>query len=218
MDPATPQLAFAVESAGALEFAAVPTLRLELRIEDTAGVGVESVTLETQIRIAATRRGYDAGAQERLVELFGRPEQWGASLRSLHWTNVVAHVPGFSGSTRFDLLVPCSYDFELAVARYFDALEDGDVPLELLFSGAVFYAGADGRLQAGRIGWDRDAECRVPVGVWKDMMRRHFGDRAWLRLRKDAFDRLQAYKARNMLLTWEDAIEALVSGAEGRRG
>ncbi len=217
MDAAAPQLTFAVESAGALELAAVPTLRLELRIEDAGGVVVKAVTLETQIRIAATRRSYDAGAQERLVEVFGRPEQWGASLRSLHWTNVVAHVPGFVGSTRFDLLVPCSYDFELAVARYFDALEDGEVPLELLFSGTVFYSGGDGRLQAGRIGWDRDAACRVPVRVWKEMMARHFGDRTWLRLRKDAFDRLQAYKARNTLLTWEDAIETLVSEAEGRR-
>jgi hypothetical protein len=209
-----PELSFAVESAGALELAAVPTLRIELRIESRGGVPVRSVALETQIRIAATQRSYGACAQERLVELFGRPEQWGASLRSLHWTNVVAHVPAFSHSTRFDLLVPCSYDFELAAARYFDALEDGEVPLELLFSGTVFYTGQDGRLQITRISWERDARCRLPVAVWKAMMERHFGDSAFLRLRKGTLDRLQAYKARNTLLTFEDAINSLLREAE----
>jgi len=30
-----------------------------------------------------------------------------------------------------------------------------------------------------------------------------------VRLRKDSFDRLSAYKSRNALATWDDALEAL---------
>ena len=149
--PTAPDLRFAVAGAGPLEYAAVPTLRFELEV-DAGGVPVRSMTLETQIRVAAPKRGYDAAAQERLVDLFGPPELWSRSLRSLHWTNLVSHVPAFEGRTRVDLLVPCASDFELAVVRYFAALEDGEVPLELLFSGTVFYAEADGRLQVARIG------------------------------------------------------------------
>ena len=208
------ELRFAVESAQPLEYAAVPTLIFGLRIEAPEGLPVRSVTLDTQIRIASTRRSYDGGEQERLVELFGAPEQWARSLQSLHWTNLVMHVPGFSGSTLVDLAVPCSSDFELTAGRYFGALEHGEAALEFLFSGTVFYAGADGRLQVARIGWDKDAEFRLPVAAWRDLMQRHYPDAQWLRLRRSAFDRLQGYKARHTLLSFEDALDALLDRAE----
>jgi len=38
------------------------------------------------------------------------------------------------------------------------ALDDGEVPLEFLFSGTVFYSGDDGALQTMRISWDAEAE------------------------------------------------------------
>ena len=45
-------------------------------------------------------------------------------------------------------------------------------------------------------------------------MDRHFPDSAWLRLRRDSFDRLHAYKARGSHLSWEDAVDALLRDAE----
>jgi hypothetical protein len=101
----------------------------------------------------------------------------------------------------------------VAASKYFNALEGGEVPLEFLFSGTVFYAGADGRLQVGRIGWDKDADYRLPVSVWRAMIDRYFPDSAWLRLRRESFDRLTAYKARHTLLTWEDAVDKLLREA-----
>jgi hypothetical protein len=208
---AAPVLNFKIEDAGVLEYAAGPTLRFALAIESQGGP-VRSVALDIRVRIAATRRAYDARAQARLVELFGHPDQWGRSLRSLHWANVSLHVPGFRASTVVDLPLPCTYDFELTVSKYFHALEDGEVPLEFLFGGTVFYAAPDGRLQIGRIGWDKDAEFRLPVTVWDEMMDRYFPNSAWLRLQRDCFDRLYAHKARGGFLTWEHAIDALLPG------
>ena len=37
----------------------------------------------------------------------------------------------FTGRGEFTLAVPCTYDLEVAAAKYLDALPDGDVPLEL---------------------------------------------------------------------------------------
>jgi hypothetical protein len=207
-----PELSFAIEEAGPLEHAAAPTLRFALRIE--AAADVRSVALSVEIRIAATRRVYDEAAQRRLVELFGAPEDWGRNLHALHWTSLNVTVPGFSRSTAVELLVPCSYDLEVTGAKYLNALEDGEVPLEFLFSGTVFYAGADGRLQVDRIAWDKEASFRLPVGVWRQTMDRYFPGAGWLRLRRDTFDRLSAYKAKHTLLTWEDAVEALLREAE----
>jgi hypothetical protein len=140
-----PNLDFRVEGAEVQEFAAVPNLLFKLRVENLEEEPIRSVALNTQIRIAATQRHYDAVEQERLLELFGEPSRWKDTLRSLLWTHTVLQVPAFSGSTVADMPVPCTYDLEVVAAKYFYALEDGEVPLEFLFSGTVFYAGEDGR-------------------------------------------------------------------------
>jgi len=45
-------------------------------------------------------------------------------------------------------------------------------------------------------------------------MDRVFPGSAWLRLDKERFDRLHAYRARRTLLTWEDAVDSLLNSAE----
>jgi len=209
-----PDLDFAVENAEVLEYAAVPSLLFKLRVENLEEEPIRSVALNTQIRIAATRRHYDAVEQERLLEVFGEPQRWGNTLRSLLWTHNTLQVPPFSGSTVVDMPIPCTYDLEVIGSKYFYALEDGEVPLEFLFSGTVYYAGEGGRLQIVRISWEKEAEFRLPVRLWKEMMERYFPNSAWIRLRKDAFDRLYDYKVRRGLPTWEAAVETLLRASE----
>jgi Family of unknown function (DUF6084) len=209
-----PELTFAVEGAEALPFAAIPTLGLRLRIESLGGVPIRSLALTTQIRIAVTRRSYDPATQERLVEVFGEPPRWGQTLRSLLWTHTTLNVPAFTGSTVAEMPVACTYDFEVVAAKYLHALHDGDVPLELLFSGTIFYLGESGLLRTALISWDKEAEYRLPVGVWRDVMDQYFPDSAWLRLRKETFDRLYAYKAQRALPTWEEAVERLLESGD----
>jgi uncharacterized protein DUF6084 len=199
-------LGFSVEGAARVEHAAVPTLRFALGV--SCEVPVRSVLLDVQLQIAARRRGYDAAAHERLFELFGPVGDWPTTLRTLLWTRTTLVVPAFEGSTVVDLDVPCSYDLEVAASRYLDALSDGSVPLEFLFSGSVFYED-DGRLQTVRLSWDSEAAYALPVAVWKETMEHHFRGTAWVRLSKESFDRLSAYKSRNAFATWDDALEAL---------
>jgi hypothetical protein len=195
-----------------LEHAVVPTLRFAVEIGTVgAAAQVRSVALNVEVRIAATRRRYVEGERDKLFDLFGPPEEWGRNLKTLHWTNLTVQVPPFTGTTEIELPITCTYDLEVAASRYFDALEDGEVPLEFLFSGTVFYAGADGRLQVGRIGWDKDADFRLPVSAWRAMIDRYFPDSAWLRLRRESFDRLTAYKARHTLLSWEQVVDRLLA-------
>ena len=212
-EPGTlPSLDFAVESAEAVRFAAAPTVAFTLRI--ASDKPVRSLALNAQIRIAPARRRYSERDQARLVELFGPPERWGETLRTFLWTHASALVPPFADETSVELTAPCTYDLEVATAKYFYALDDGDVPLELLFSGTIFFA-ADGRmLQAAQIPWDCEATFRMPVRVWKQAIENHFPGSAWLRLREDVFDRLVAYKARHALPTWEATVDDLLEGRE----
>jgi hypothetical protein len=209
---AIPELAFAVTDARRMDHAAAPTLSFALQVESVDGGPIRSILLDTQVQIAARRRRYDAGEQARLFELFGPPAGWGASLRTLLWHRATIVVPPFSGTAVVNLSLPCSYDLQVAAARYFDALDGGEVPLEFLFSGSVFYSTPSGALQTARLSWNHEAEYRLPVQVYKDTLDAYFRGTAWLRLRKDSFDRLVAYKARHAFASWEDAVDALLEG------
>jgi len=202
-----PVLGFAVEGAEPVEHAAAPTIAFAVRIESGDERPVRSVLLDVQVQIATRRRRYDEATHDRLFELFGPIEHWGTTLQALLWTRATLVVPPFTGATVVQLPIACSYDLEVAASRYFDALDGGDVPLEFLFSGTVFY----GRpLQAGRISWESEAGYRMPVALWRETMERHFPGTAWLRLPKASFDRLVAHKSRHALATWEDVVDSLL--------
>lgn len=208
-----PDLSFQVERADVLRHAAVPTLAFALRIANQDAEPIRSVDLRAQIRILANQRGYSRDEQEHLADLFGEPRRWGETLRSMLWTHTGVQVPAFSESTVVDLPVPCTYDFEVVSAKYFHAVASGEIPLELLFSGTVFYAGPRG-LQVSQISWEKEAHYHMPASLWHELMDAYFPNSAWLRLRKDIFDRLARYKTQAGLVTWEDAVESLLRTRE----
>jgi hypothetical protein len=210
MPEVVPALGFAVRDAEALRFAAVPTIEFTLTVDADGGRPIRSVLLEVQIQIAARQRSYEDAAQEALIELFGTPDRWGSTLRTLLWTRTTVIVPPFEGSTAVALPIACTYDLEVTAGRYFAALGDGEVPLEFLFSGSVFFVGPKGMLQTARIALDQDVVYRLPVRVWREAIDRHFPHSAWLRLGRDRFDRLRAFRGRHALPSWDAAIDALL--------
>lgn len=205
-----PELAISVTDAGAEPHAAVPTLRFTLDVASRNGIAIRAAIIVAQIRIAAARRPYGGEEQARLAELFGSPDRWGTTLRSLYWTHATMVLPPFEDRTGAALLVPCTYDFELIAAKYLHAVQDGYIPLDFLFSGSVFYLDDDGMLKTTRVSWDSESGYRLPVRVWKDLIDQYFPQSAWVRLRRDTFDRLYAFKAERSLPTWEDAVESLL--------
>ena len=62
--------------------------------------------------------------------------------------------------------------------------------------------------------WDREANFRLPISVWKEMMEMHFPNTAWLCLRRDVFEQLYQYKVRHGIPTWEQAISRALAAAE----
>lgn len=210
-----PDLRFEVMGVDAPAHAMTPTLVFTLRVTNTpAEEVIHSVLLRCQIQMAATRRSYTPAEKARLVEVFGAPERWRETVRPLLWTHATLVVPRFSGETTAELPIPCGYDLEIIGAKYFDALEDGEVPLTFLFSGTVFYEGAGGAFQVGQISWEREASYRLPVATWREMIARYYPNVAWLLLRKDIFDQLRDYRAAHALPTWEQAIARLLESAD----
>jgi hypothetical protein len=210
-----PELSFAVEGAEAVKFAAAPLLAFKLRVSNAvAAEPIYSVALRCQSMIETTRRRYNRQESTRLFDLFGRPEDYHRTLRSMLWTFTNVNVPAFVESTLVDLPVPCTYDFNVAAAKYFYALEDGEVPLSLLFSGTVFYEAGEANLQVGQSPWEKEAAFRLPVRAWKEMMDHYYPNSARLCLHRDLFDRLYLYKIRHGLTSWEAVLENLLPQEE----
>jgi len=208
-----PQLTFQIDGAAAVPYAAVPTIGFKLHIRNRGDSEIRGVTLQCQVQIESTQRHYATEEQHRLFDLFGEPHRWSQTLRSMLWTQVNTNVSVFTGETAVDLLVPCSFDFNVAATKYFGSLEDGNVPLSFLFSGTVFYSPAAGQLQIQQIPWDNEAKFQLHVVIWKEMMEAYYPNEKWLAIRGDIFDRMVEYKRRRAIPTWDQALESLLSTA-----
>jgi Family of unknown function (DUF6084) len=210
-----PDLNFSVESAEAVPFAAAPTLSFKLRVGSTRQEEmIHTIALRAQIQIESTRRRYTSAEKAKLLDLFGEPDRWSRTLRSMLWTHASVVIPSFTGDTTVDLHIPCTFDFNVAATKYFHGLSEGDVPLNLLFSGTVFYATPEGALQVSPISWDKEARFRLPVQVWRTMMDEYYPNSAWLAIHRDVFERLYAFKVRNGIPAWEEALDRLLAGVE----
>src|SRR5262245_38812200 len=127
-----PDLSFSVVDGAAESHAAVPTLRFTLEVGSRNRIPIHSALLNAQVPITAAQRPYDVSEQARLVEIFGTPDRWGVTMRSLHWTQATIVLPRFDDRCTAALLVPCTYDFELVIAKYLHGLIEGEVPLDFL--------------------------------------------------------------------------------------
>jgi hypothetical protein len=185
-----PDLDFKVEAVAPLRNAAAPTLVFQLHATNTTAETIHTALLSCQIMLDVTRRRYSADEQEQLLDLFGKPELWDSAI--------------------VDLKVPCTFDVNVAATKYFAGLKEGDVPLLLLFSGTIFYA-VEGRvLQVTQIPWEKEASYRLPVRVWQEMMDIYYPNSVWLNLRRDVFERLNRYKMRSGIPTFEQALERII--------
>ena len=206
-----PDLSFQVVGADVTPYAMVPLLTFRLQVTNASpDEAIHNVVLRCQIQIETTRRKYQPEEGQRLRDLFGEPERWGQTLRAMLWTHASVVVPPFTGRTIADVPVSCSYDFNVAATKYFYGLEQGEIPLDFLFSGSVFYQDQQGALQVAPISWSQEARFRLPVATWRQLMEAYYPNMAWVQLRRDVFDRLYQYKMDHGIPTWEQAIERIL--------
>jgi hypothetical protein len=206
-----PNLSVQVDGASVTPFAIAPLLTFRLRVTNASpDEAIHNVVLRCQIQIEATKRHYRPEEEASLRDLFGEPARWGQTLRAMLWTHANVVVPPFAGGTIVELPVACTYDFNVAATKYFYALEEGEIPLDFLFSGSVFYQDAEGALQVAPISWSLEARFRLPVATWRQLMDTYYPNTAWIQLRSDVFDRLYHYKVRHGIPTWEEAVDRIL--------
>ncbi len=206
------ELVFDCIGARAERFAVVPSFSLALRISETSGQQVDAIALRAQLRIEPFRRGYSDAEADRLHDLFGERQRWSDTLKPVQFAMISTMVPGFTGSIEIDLPVPFSYDLQIASTRYFSSLDDGEIPLLLLFSGTIF-GQADGRLQVQQVPWSKETTFRLPVSLWREAVDVHFPDAAWITMSRHTLDELIRFKTRHALPTWDATVAELLAQA-----
>lgn len=207
-------LRFSAAGAEAARGVATPTIDLLVEILADEGFEIRTIDLNAEVRIAALRREYDPAERDRLVKLFGDAAQWPRTLRNLQWLCASLNVPRFSRSTTVRVPLPCGYDVDVAASKYLIALEGGEIPVEVLFSGTVFYCGEDGGLQTAMIPGENQVSLRIPMATWREAVDAAFPDSAWVRMRRDTLNRLQAYRARRALGDWDSVFDELLIKAD----
>jgi len=208
-----PNLSFEVLGAHPVRHAAAPMLALDLQVTEHSGRPVYMVALSIQLMIEPARRAYDAPTRERLVELFGAPERWSVTTRSLVWSALDVVVPAFSASTIVTVPIACHYDLELAAAKYLHSLPDGEAPLALHFNGMVYYPRDDGGLQIVLLPWATSIDFRMPASVWRETVEHYYPGTGWLALRSYTLAALQRVKAQRGLPTLDACISELLEAA-----
>jgi hypothetical protein len=188
--------------------AAAPGVTFRLRLELLSEAPVHAIALRCHVRIEPRSRRHTRDEQERLYELFGDASQWDRTLQAVTWAQSTILVPSFDHHVDVDVPVACTYDLEVASAKYLHAIRDGDVPLRFFFSGTIFRGS-----QIEPVPWDVDASFRMPAAVWRAAMDQFFPGGGWIRLSRDTIDRLQVFRGNQAVVGWDEAIERLLGTA-----
>lgn len=212
--PEHPTPKFEITGVAAVDRAAAPTLRFEARLTDRSDREVFLAALTVLIELEPAKRRYDTEAKERLVELFGPAESPGGITTNIRWAQVDTYVPEFRGETTFAITVPCTYDLEVAAAKYLYGLADGEAPLRFHFNGQVIYSGEGDRLQVVRVPWECVARYRLGVSVWRQLIATHYPGGGWARLSADTLERLRARRTERGLTSLDATVAALLDAEE----
>ena len=206
------EIACRLESVTELRYAVVPTVALGLRV--SSNQPVSGMDLRCQIMIDVPSRAHSAAEQARLTELYGDTAGSPAPLRPLVWAHTSANVPAFDRQCTVDLTVPLSFDFDIAVTKYFHALDGGGIPLRLQFSGMIFYRDVRDQLQIARIPFTTEASGQVPLSLVRSLRDRYYPGTAWLRMPRATLERLIEYKRAAGIPSWEGAVDRLLDATD----
>ncbi|HET7073037.1 MAG TPA: DUF6084 family protein [Mycobacterium sp.] len=200
---------FAVLDVAPEPYRVSPVLTARVSVATDGEDPVHAIALRCQVRIEPLRRPYSDAEADGLIDLFGLRERWATTQRTFLWQHCSTMVPGFAGNTTVGLPLDCTYDFEVAAAKYMHALRDGTIPLQFLFSGTIFVKSERG-FSVQQVPWDCEYRYDMPVAAWRELITQHYPNTGWVRLSHETIAALAGYKSAQGLLDLDHAVTALL--------
>ncbi len=206
-------LNFEVVGVAPERYCAAPTVTFKVRISENSGDSIYALALRTQIMIEPQRRRYEPEEEQRLLAQFGERERWGQTLKPFFWATVGTMVTQFTETIEIDIQVPLTYDWELASTKFLHAIEQGDVPVNLLFNGTIISKGESG-FSIEPVPWNKEARFGVPAGIWRAVMDIYFPGQAWIRFERSTMDKLERFRTIRGLTSWERTFDVLLGESD----
>lgn len=94
-----------------------------------------------------------------------------------------------------------------------DKTKQPEIPFKLVFYGTAIYQGSDSdtfyffpfpQLPP------KEAEFRLPVNLWRSLMRNYYGEARWVSIREGTFEKLNKYKETRRLASFDEALKTLL--------
>ena len=139
-----PDLNFQVEGPRSTPYAMVPLLRFRLRVTQRRRPTRRSTPSCSAARSRSSRPGGTTSPRRRSGSATCSASPSAGARRSAPCSGPTPASSCRRSPARRSPICRCParYDFNVAATKYFYALEDGEVPLDFLFSGSVFYQDA----------------------------------------------------------------------------
>lgn len=195
------KLEFTIREAIAEPHPATPALRLRLNLR-SSGEAIDAIAVRARVQIEPWRRRYAPGEEALLSDL--------SPTAALQWAETSLVLPGFDGETLFDVTLACTYDLQVAAAKYLTALADGAIPVRLFFNGTIF-RGAPAGFNVEMLPWDLECAGDIPIATWQRAMDACFAGQAWIRIDRSTFDALRRFRAAHHCASWDDAVNAMLA-------
>ena len=190
-----------------------PTLQVRLELDAGPATTVHAVVLQCQVRVEPGRRTYDDAEAGRLLDLFGDRSRWRESVHPFLFAQASLAVATFTGTTEALMPLPVSFDLDVAAGKYFAALDDGAIPLLLLFSGTTFCV-RDGRFTAEPVPWNLEARFQLPVSTWREVIDGSYPGEGWLRVSRSTLRSLARFRSARACTSWDETFDEMLAAAE----
>ena len=214
-----PDLSFQVENAEVVPFAVAPLLAFGLRVTNAAaGRGGPHGGAPLPDPDRGHPRRYAPEEEERLRDLFGEPERWGQTLRTMLWTHASVVVPAFEGERHGRPAgAPAPSTSTWRRPSISTALDDRRGPAHVPVQRQRLLRGLRRGAAGGPDLVGEGGDLPTAGGTWQELMDAYYPNRPGSHLRRDVFDRLYRYKVGHGIPTWEQALERILPRPTRRR-
>ena len=86
-------------------------------------------------------------------------------------------------------------------------------PLSFHFSGTVFYAGEEQRLQLTQVSWSAEAQFRLPIETWRRTLAEHYPPGGYVHLSDETLEALRELRGERGFMSLDAVLADLAMGA-----
>lgn len=160
-----------------------------------------SPTVEFEIQV--TNRGTEAIADCLLnYEVYMKIDE-----KKLFWGTAITSIGGFASTSPANrkIRLSCGYDANLTVGKNLEAVGEGEIPIEITFSGTCFWGNQSSHIKP------TTKATSIPTSTWRTLVLSFYRYARWIMITPDTLKILEKFRDEWQLHTFDEVIRELVT-------